>query len=55
MKGSMFYNLACFYATQSRSEQAWPLLQQAFTLYPATRGFALTDPDLVALRPHFSD
>ncbi len=48
LKGSIFYNLACFYATHSRSEQAWPLLQQAFTLYPATREFALTDPDLVA-------
>ena len=55
LKGSIFYNLACFYATHSRQEQAWPLLQQAFTLYPATREFALTDPDLVTLRSHFSD
>ena len=55
LKGSIFYNLACFYATHSRQEQAWPSLQQAFTLYPATREFALTDPDLVKLRSHFLD
>jgi DinB superfamily len=55
LKGSIFYNLACFYATHSRREQGWPALQQAFMLYPATREFALTDPDLVTLRSHFSD
>lgn len=55
LKGYMFYNLACFYATHDRQEQAWPILQQAFTLYPATREFALTDSDLVALRPRFAD
>jgi len=55
LKGSIFYNLSCFYATHSRQEQAWPPLQQAFTLYPATREFALTDPDLVTLRSHFLD
>ena len=55
LKGYMFYNLACFYATHNRIEQARPILQQAFTLYPATREFALTDPDLVALRPYSSD
>ena len=52
LKGYIFYNLACFYATHTRMEQAALALQQAFTLYPATREFALTDPDLVALRPH---
>jgi tetratricopeptide (TPR) repeat protein len=51
LKGYMLYNLACFYATHQRLEQAEPTLQQAFVLYPATRDFALTDPDLVALRP----
>lgn len=50
LKGHVLYNLACFYATHSRPEQARPALQQAFLLYPATREFALTDPDLVALR-----
>ncbi|HEY4388764.1 MAG TPA: DinB family protein [Ktedonobacteraceae bacterium] len=55
LKGYILYNLACFYATHSQLEQARTTLQQAFALYPATREFALTDPDLVALRPHFSD
>ena len=55
LKGEIFYNLACFYATHSRREQAWPLLQQAFRLYPETREFALTDPDLVDLRSHLSE
>ena len=52
LKGYIFYNLACFYASHSRLEQAASALQQAFTLYPASREFARTDPDLVALRPH---
>lgn len=51
LKGYIFYNLACFYATHTRLEKAVPALQQAFTLYPSTREFARTDPDLVALRP----
>jgi len=52
LKGYIFYNLACFYATHTRLEQAASALQQAFTLYPETREFARTDPDLAALRPH---
>jgi tetratricopeptide (TPR) repeat protein len=55
LKGYIFYNLACFYTTHTRLEKAASALQQAFTLYPATREFALTDPDLVALRPHQSE
>ena len=51
LKGYMLYNLACFYATHDQLEKARPALQQAFTLYPALREFALTDPDLFALRP----
>lgn len=47
LQGHVLYNLACFYATHSRLEKAWAPLQQAFTLYPHTREFALTDPDLV--------
>lgn len=47
LQGYVLYNLACFYATHSRLEKAWVPLQQAFTLYPDTRKFALTDPDLV--------
>jgi tetratricopeptide (TPR) repeat protein len=54
LKGYMLYNLACFRATHGQLEQAAPALEQAFTLYPATREFSLTDPDLVALRPDSS-
>lgn len=54
LKGYMLYNLACFYATHDQLEKAEPALQQAFTLYPALKKFALTDPDLVTLRPKFS-
>jgi len=52
LQGYIFYNLACFYATHTRLEKAAPVLQQAFTLYPPTREFARTDPDLVALHPN---
>ena len=54
LKGYVLYNLACFYATHGQLEKADPILQQAFTLYPGYRKFALTDPDLIALRPRFS-
>lgn len=50
LHGSILYNLACFYATHGRLEQARTLLQQAFTLQPETRTLALTDPDLLAFR-----
>ncbi|GCE19866.1 TPR end-of-group domain-containing protein [Dictyobacter kobayashii] len=49
LKGYMLYNLACFYATHTQLEKVVPTLQQAFALYPATREFARTDSDLVAL------
>jgi tetratricopeptide (TPR) repeat protein len=52
LQGYVFYNLACFYATHSRLEKASMPLQQAFTLYPHSRELALTDPDLVELRPN---
>jgi hypothetical protein len=52
LKGYVLYNLACFYATHSRLEKASMPLQQAFTLYPHSRELALTDPDLVELRPN---
>ncbi len=55
LKGSVFYNLACFYATHSHLQQARPILQQAFTLSPALREFALTDSDLVMLRSNQSE
>lgn len=50
LKGYMLYNLACFYATHDQLEKARPTLQQAFELYPESREFAPTDPDLVELR-----
>lgn len=52
LQGYVFYNLACFYATHGRLEKASMPLQQAFALYPHTRELALTDPDLVELRPN---
>ncbi len=55
LNGYMLYNLACFYATHTLLEKAQPALQQAFTLYPALREFALTDPDLVALQSSSSE
>ncbi|MGO8950420.1 MAG: TPR end-of-group domain-containing protein [Ktedonobacterales bacterium] len=55
LKGYMLYNLACFYATHNQLEKARPALQQAFTLYPALREFALNDPDLVALQSNSSE
>lgn len=55
LKGYMLYNLACFYATHSQVESARPALRRAFALYPETREFALTDPDLVALRPSLAE
>jgi Protein of unknown function (DUF1706) len=52
LKGYMLYNLACFYATHRQVGKARPALQQAFALYPALRELALTDLDLMALRPN---
>jgi tetratricopeptide (TPR) repeat protein len=49
LKAFLYYNLACFYATHDRLEQALPFSQQAFALYPPFREFARTDPDLTAL------
>ncbi|HEV2580192.1 MAG TPA: DinB family protein [Ktedonobacteraceae bacterium] len=51
LKGYLYYNLACFYATHALLEKAAQPLEQAFALYPPFREFALTDPDLVAFRP----
>jgi hypothetical protein len=55
LQGYVLYNLACFYATHSRLEKASIPLQQAFTLYPHTKELALTDPDLVELRPNLPE
>jgi tetratricopeptide (TPR) repeat protein len=51
LRGYINYNLACFYATHGRIEQARPALRQAFELYPDVREFATTDSDLDSLRP----
>jgi tetratricopeptide (TPR) repeat protein len=55
LKGVIFYNLACFYATHSLLEKAAPALQQAFMLYSPLKEFARTDPDLAALRPNLPE
>lgn len=55
LKGYTLYNLACFYATHGQVETARPALRQALALYPEVREFALTDPDLVALRPNVAE
>ena len=51
LKGMILYNLACFYATHDQLEQAAATLPQALALAPFLKEFALTDPDLIALRP----
>lgn len=53
LKGYILYNLSCFYATHNQLEKTRPILQQAFTLCPTFREFALSDPDLAALRSEF--
>ncbi len=55
LKGYVLYNLACFYATHEQVEKARPALRRAFALYPAVRLFAMTDPDLEALRSDFAE
>lgn len=50
LKGSVLYNLACFYATHAEVDKAITTLQQACTLYPSLKEFARTDPDLIAVR-----
>lgn len=50
LKGTILYNLACFYATHAQLEQAGTTLSQALTLAPFLKEFSLTDPDLIALR-----
>lgn len=50
LKGTSLYNLACFYATNGRLEEALALVQQAFMLNPYSKEYALTDSDLDALR-----
>lgn len=55
LKGYVLYNLACFYATHDRLDQAMTPLQQSLTLAPSLKAFARTDPDLEALRPNLPD
>ena len=54
LRGYVRYNLACFYATHGRAEQAREPLRQAFARFPGSREFARTDADLVALRDEFA-
>lgn len=49
LKGFVMYNLACFYATHGRVEQARKILPEALTLAPELKEFARTDSDLTEL------
>ncbi|HEY7357801.1 MAG TPA: hypothetical protein VH590_15090, partial [Ktedonobacterales bacterium] len=51
LKGTVLYNLACFYATHAQLEKAAATLSQALTLAPFLKEWSLADPDLIALRP----
>jgi tetratricopeptide (TPR) repeat protein len=48
-RGIILYNLACFYATTSRPEQAIRHLEQAFSMSPGLMEWARQDTDLVCL------
>lgn len=50
LKGSVLYNLACFYATHDELDSAGTSVRQALALYPSLMEFARDDPDLIALR-----
>lgn len=50
LKGTVLYNLACFYALHEQLEKASRLLQESLTLAPRLKEWSLSDPDLVALR-----
>ncbi len=50
LRGSVLYNLACFYALQNQLEKATTTLQQALTLAPHLKEWSLTDSDLDVLR-----
>lgn len=50
LKGIVLYNLACFYATHTRLEEAAEILPQALALAPYLKEWSLSDPDLAALR-----
>lgn len=54
LKGHILYNLACVYARLNHLEKAEATLEQAYMRYPKLKEFALTDPDLVALRSNSS-
>lgn len=51
LKGTVLYNLACYYATHDVLDVARRTLGQSLTLYPDLRAFALTDPELEGARP----
>ncbi|HEV7126021.1 MAG TPA: ClbS/DfsB family four-helix bundle protein [Ktedonobacterales bacterium] len=55
LKGYVLYNLACFYATHGQVEKAAEPLRQAFVFFPQSREYALTDLDLVQLRPNLPE
>lgn len=50
LRGTILYNLACFYGTHAALEKAATTLRQACILYPRLKDLTRTDPDLIALR-----
>ena len=54
VKGTVLYNLACFYALHEQLEKASVTLQQALRLAPRLEEWSRSDPDLIALH-HQSD
>lgn len=55
LHGYVLYNLACYYAMHGQGDRALASLRQAFALWPATREFAQSDPDLAGLRDRLAD
>jgi hypothetical protein len=50
MRGIALYDLACFYATAGRPDEALPLLREALPLHPRLVEWSKQDPDLDSLR-----
>ncbi len=49
LKGTVLYNLACFYALHGQLEKAATLLEKSLALAPRLKEWSLSDPDLDAL------
>ena len=49
-RGTVDYNLGCFYAVRGRAEKAFPYLRSGIELNPNLREWARTDTDLDSIR-----